>query len=124
MSRILNSKIFSVFLLFFVFWIGNSLVNLNRQREDVNQKLDVYESKTAEAKKSNDNLAGFLKNIENQAFLEREAKIKHNYKKSDENVVFVYSDNNSKTASQGFDELLKSIPVWKKFFYKIGNFNF
>ncbi len=107
--------------MFLVFWIGNSLVNLNYQRKDVNQELSAYKGKTTEAQKNNDNLARFLKHIENQAFLEREAKTKYNYKKSDEQVVFVYPDNGQKSASQSFEDMLKSMPFWKRWgYYLIG----
>lgn len=123
MSRILNSKLFSALLILLVFWLGNSLVNLNRQRENIDSETNSYEDKISKAEESNDKLAEFMKNIENLSFLEREAKIKYNYKLADEEVVFVYLDD-QKSASVSFEEQLKSMPFWERWIIKIQNLKF
>ena len=117
MNRILNSKFFPVFLLFVIFWLGNSLVNLGNQRKAVDSEVNSYEAKVSEAEKNNKGLSSFLKYLENPSFLEREARLKYNYKKDDEYVAFVYPDNSPGHASQSFGELLKSMPNWKKWGY-------
>ena len=115
--KILNSKFFSALLLFVIFWLGSSLINLNGQRNVVNQEIKSYDDKISEAQKNKDSLSQFLKNIENPAFLEREARIKYNYRKADEDVTFVYPDHNSKSASRSFADILKVMPNWKKWGY-------
>lgn len=117
MGRILNSKLFSVFLLFLIFWIGNSLVGLDTQRKNMEKDIRAYEAKVSESEKSNSSLSNFLKFLENPSFLEREARLKYNYKKSDEEVAFVYPDNSSVKASQSFDDTLRSMSNWKKWGY-------
>lgn len=117
MSRILNSKLFSALLILLVFWLGNSLVNLNRQREDINNEISSYEDKISKAEESNNKLAEFMKNIENQSFLEREARIKHNYKLADEDVAFIYLDN-QKPATVSYEEQLKSMPFWERWWHR------
>lgn len=106
-----------MFLLFLIFWLGNGLLNLNMQKDEVEKELKAYEERSAEAEKSNENISKFLKYFENQSFLEREARLKYNYKKPDEEVAFVYEDINSQTASQSFQDMLNSMPNWKKWWY-------
>ncbi len=123
MNRVLNSKLFSALLILLIFWLGNSLVNLNRQREDIDSEIGSYEDKISKAKESNDKLAEFIKNIENQSFLEREARIKYNYKVADEEVALVYLAD-QKPATASFEEQLKSLPFWKRWITKIKILNF
>ena len=108
---------FSVVLILLIFWLGNSLVNLSSQRSQIDKDIKAREDKISEAEKNSKSLTQFLKNIENPAFLEREARTKYNYKKSDEQLVFVYPDNTSQATSQSFTELLKSMSNWKKWGY-------
>lgn len=123
MSRILNSKLFSALLILIIFWLGNSLVNLNRQRGDIDNETDSYEDKILKIKESNDKLAEFMKNIENPSFLEHEIRAKYNYKAVDEEVTFVYLDN-QKPASVSLEERSKSMPFWKRWMTKIQILNF
>lgn len=117
MSRVLNSKLLSALLILIIFWLGNSLVNLNRQRENVSSEINSYEDKISKIEESNDKLAEFIKNIENPSFLEREARIKYNYKAADEEVAFVYLDN-QKPATASFEEQLKFMPFWKRWWHQ------
>ncbi len=117
MNRILNSRLFSVFLLFLIFWLGSSLVNLNGQRKLTSRDIRANEEKISEARKNTDSLNQFLKNMENPSFLEREARIKFNYKNPDEQVAFIYRDTDKKPVSQSFENLLRSMPNYKKWWY-------
>ena len=117
MNSLLNSKLFFVVLILLIFWLGNSLVNSSRQREVIDREIESYEAKINEAQNNNENLVIFLKNLAKSSFLDREARLKYNYKGADEQVAFVYPDNNSRPISQSFEELLKTMPNWKKWWY-------
>lgn len=114
MNKILNSRFFSVFLLFLIFWLGNGLVKLNDRKIIVEQEIKTNENKVAEAQQNTDEIAEFITNFENPAFLEREARMKLNYKSVDEEVAFIYRDTEKKASSQSFEDILKSMPNWKK----------
>ena len=118
MSRILNSKFFSILLILLIFWLGNSLANLNRQKEDIVNEGSFYEDKISKAKESNNKLAEFLKNVENPSFLEREARVKYNYKSVAEDVAFIYLDE-QKPATVSLEEQLKFMPFWKRWWHYV-----
>lgn len=118
MSRILNSKLFSALLILIIFWFGNSLVNLNHQRENIDSKINSYEDKISKVEESNNKLTEFIKNIDNPSFLEREARVKHNYKTADEEVAFIYLENH-KPATVSFEEELKLMPFWQRWWIKV-----
>ena len=117
MERILNSRLFSVFLLFLIFWLGNALLNLHLQKNEVEFERRAYEERAAEAEKNNENISKFVKYFDIPAFLEREARLKYNYKKSDEEVALVYPDISVRAASQSFEEMIEYMPNWKKWVY-------
>ena len=117
MNRILNSRLLSVLLIFFIFWLGSSLVNLNKQKRSIGRDIKSNEEKISEANKSTEDLAQFLKNFENPEFLEREARLRLNYKNSDEQVAFIYRDTDAKPVTQSFEDILKSMPNYKKWWY-------
>lgn len=87
------------------------------QKNEVDRESKAYEERAAEAEKNNENINKFLKYFENPAFLEREARLKYNYKKPDEEVAFVYEDVSGQPASQSSEEMLKYMPNWKKWWY-------
>jgi len=108
-----------VLLLFLIFWFGSGLVSLNSQRKMVDRDVEANKQKIAEAQENTDNLNQFLKNLENPRFLEREARIKFNYKHPDEQVAFIYRDTEAKPISPSFEDILKSLPNYKKWWYWI-----
>ena len=96
-----------------IFWLGNGLVKLNSQRKIIEKEIKTSEGKISEVQKNKDELNNFLKNFENPAFLEREARLKLNYKHQDEQVAFVYRET-SKPVSQSFENNSNPIPIYKK----------
>ncbi|MBI2062782.1 MAG: septum formation initiator family protein [Candidatus Yanofskybacteria bacterium] len=104
---ILQSRWFSgvilliiVFFLFSIIKFEPSLVAVNRELSNINKKIDEAEKVGLELKK----LGDYLKS---DAYLERQARLKLNYKKPDEKVVFVYQ--NPKTNMQSNDAQAGSI---------------
>jgi|SRR3989338_11511255 len=123
--KFLNSKIFTVLACVVVLWLVLSSMNLNAQKERVNKEVKNVEAKIKEVQKDTDYLNKFLANFQTPSFLEKEARLKLNYKVQDEEVVFIYRDKNTDTDkgsdSISFEELLNKMPNYKKWFlYLLG----
>ncbi len=81
------------------------------------------EAKIKDVQNDTDYLNKFLAYFQTPAFLEKEARLKLNYKAQGEEVVFIYKDKNTKKASDSisFEELLAKMPNYKKWFlYLLG----
>ncbi|KKT15242.1 MAG: hypothetical protein UV97_C0010G0025 [Candidatus Yanofskybacteria bacterium GW2011_GWF2_43_596] len=72
------------------------IIGASMRRSDVEDKIVDLENKASEIEKSNKYLERIMTYIKTPAFLEREARIKLNYKSADENVAFIYMNNESK----------------------------
>lgn len=82
------------------------LIAVQKESKNLDQKIKEAEQAKSELEK----LGNFLKS---DAYLERQARIKLNYKKSDENVVFVYKNpHNQEKPEQKIE---------KSFWQKIGD---
>jgi len=88
--RLLQSKIFAVLALLAIAGLAWSLLRLWPRKIIVENRLKNLEQKIAETEQSNSALARLLDYFKSPAYLEREAKLKLNVRKPDENVVFMY----------------------------------
>lgn len=86
----LRSKIFTVLALLAVAGLVWSVARLWPQKITVENRVKSLEQRIAETEKSNSALARLLDYFKSPSYLEREAKLKLNVRKSDENVVFIY----------------------------------
>ncbi len=123
MNKILHSKVFSALISALALWLILSSLNLNSQRAVVDREVKNVEAKIKEVQKDADYLNKFLAYFQTPAFLEKEARLKLNYKAQGEEVVFVYRDKNAKKVSDSisFEELLARTPNYKKWFlYLLG----
>jgi len=123
MNKILNSKAFSVLICVLVLWLTLSSINLNSQRSVVDKEVKNVETKMKEVQNDTDYLNKFLGYFKTSAFLEREARLKLNYKAQGEEVVFVFKDKNINKVTDpvSFEELLGKMPNYKKWFlYLLG----
>lgn len=77
------------------------------------------EGKIAGLERNNNTLERFIQQIANPAFLEKEARLKLNYKRSDEEVAFVYTDDayQEDLVSADFDRQLALMPNYLKWVY-------
>ena len=118
-NKILNSKIFTVLISALALWLILSSVNLNSQRDAVNKEVKNVETRIEEVRNDTNYLNRFLAYFQTPAFLEKEARLKLNYKVQGEEVVFVYRDKNVKKESDSisFEELLSKMPNSKKWWY-------
>jgi len=118
-----NSKIFTALIAVLVLWLTLSSINLNSQRSVVDKDVRNAEVKIREVQDDTDYLNKFLVYFQTPAFLEKEARLKLNYKAQGEEVVFVYKDKNQKRESDSlsFEGLLAKMPNYKKWFlYLLG----
>lgn len=114
--KFLNSKVFTGLISVIVLWLTLSSVNLNLQRSMVNEEVKNVETKIKEVQNDTDYLNKFLAYFKTPAFLEKEARLKLNYKAQGEEVVFIYKDKNPKKESDsiGLEELISRMPNYKK----------
>jgi len=114
--KFLNSKIFTALASIVVLWLILSSINLNLQKIRVEKEIDNVEAKIQEVQKDTEYLNKFLAYFKTSDFLEKEARLKLNYKAQGEEVVFVYKDKSVKKEiySVSFDELLSKMPNHKK----------
>ncbi len=121
--RFLNSKIFTVLAGIVTLWFVFSSINLNSQRNTVNKDVKNIEAKIHDIQEDIGYFNKFSAYFKTSAFLEKEARLKLNYKAQGEDVVFIYRDKNVKKASESvnFEKLLESLPNYQKwFFYLLG----
>ena len=114
--KFLNSKVFTALAGIFALWLILSSIDLNSQRVMVDRDVKNAEAKIKEVGDDTDYLNKFLAYFQTPAFLEKEARLKLNYKAQGEEVVFIYKDKNAKKASESvsFEELLGRMPNYKK----------
>lgn len=121
--KFLNSKIFTALAGILALWLALSSVNLASQRNVVDKDVKNAEAKIKKVQNDTDYLNKFLAYFQTPAFLEKEARLKLNYKVQGEEVVFIYKDKNTKKVSDSisFEELLVKLPNYKKWFlYLLG----
>ena len=78
--KFLNSKIFTILACIVVVWLVLSSIDLNTQKERVNKEVKNVETKIKEVQKDTDYLNKFLAYFQTPAFLEKEARLRLNYK--------------------------------------------
>lgn len=91
--QILKSKILLAVIIVITGWLGLSFINIRIQEDIVNKEIKDLESKISHLENDNiytEKLVGYLKH---PSFLEREARLRLNYKKPGEETVFVYPDS-------------------------------
>lgn len=96
-------------------WLGVSLIKIKLQEDIVNNEVAELEKEISGLERSNSLLEKFISMMNNPAFVEREARIKLNYKSPDENVVFVYPDTGEKTEAE--EKQKENLPNYVKWFY-------
>jgi len=98
-SKLFNSKFFSIAVVFIAGWLVLSWLGVENNKKAFDKEIMGIEAKISNVQKTNNELSEFLSHFDNPSFLEKEARLKLNYKAPDEEVIFVYRDNGAKTAS-------------------------
>lgn len=120
--NLLNSKILTILLSTFSIWILFSVISVVVEKGGVKKEEAVIESKIDDIKQDNELLERYVKNFENPDFIEKEARLRLNYKKQGEKVIFVYQDLTSDAASSSDKFLLKNLSDYKKLWHWLGKF--
>jgi cell division protein FtsB len=100
-------------------WLSLSIIKIKLQENIVNEETGNLEQEISGLEKSNDILEKFIAYMNNPSFLEKEARIKLNYKAPGEEVALVYQDENKKaSSSEDFENAPNYIKWWR---YLVGN---
>ncbi|TSC81411.1 MAG: Uncharacterized protein G01um101420_973 [Parcubacteria group bacterium Gr01-1014_20] len=98
-------------------WLGLSFIKIKLHDNIVNKEVWELEAKADNLEHSNSMLEKFLSYMTNPSFLERQARLKLNYKAPGEEVVFVYTDNSANISSSSQDFKNENIPNPVKWWY-------
>ena len=99
-------------------WLSYSFVKVKIQEDTVNKEVLTLETKVENLEKNNNSLEKFIEYLKHPLYLEREARLKFNYKAPGEEVVFVYPDTSSPSSvSINFYNQLAQMPNYIKWVY-------
>lgn len=115
----IRSKLVMILLILAVGWFSISFIKIKLYDNLVNMEVGGLEEKIGDLEKSNSLLEKFISYMSNASFLERQARIKLNYKALDEEVVFIYIDSSNRASSSlgDFRVQLAQIPNYLKWVY-------
>ena len=117
--KLFKSKWLTVAAIVIVGWLGFSFTKIKLHENIVNKEMGDLEGKIAGLEKNNNTLERFIQQIANPSFLEKEARLKLNYKNPDEEVAFVYTNDvrQRDLISADFNRQLALMPNYLKWFY-------
>ncbi len=113
----LNSKLFTVIPLALIVWILFSVISVEIEKDEVEREERSTEAKIKDISYDNEQLKRFLDNLTDPRFLEKEARLRLNYKAPDEEVIFVHRDVSSERSSFSDDFSANNLPNYKKWWY-------
>ena len=119
---VFNSKIFTAFVSIFLAWILLSVISLELKKDEVHKEVKSAELRVEDIQKNSQILEKLIDNLENPAFLDKEARLRLNYKGQGEKVVFVYRDSNPNAASPSEGFSLENLSNYKKWRYYLLGF--
>lgn len=116
---LLQRKTFTIGLVALVFWFGHKALQIHSERIEIKSQVSELESRVADIDRNNQFLASSSAYFGSDSYLERQARLKLNYKLQDEQVAFVYQDTGVKTSSSSskLDPRSANIPNWQKWWY-------
>lgn len=116
---LLQRKILVIPLIALAVWFGYKGVAIRSARVEIKDQVGELESRVADLKRNNQFLASSSAYFGSDAYLERQARLKLNYKLPDEQVAFVYKDATAKkiAAEPTLEAKLAAMPNWKKWWY-------
>lgn len=90
MQNLLGTKIATACLLLLTLWLGFSVLDGIRQRQMALRQMQDLQGRITALENDNTTLAHLKDYYQTSAYLDRQARLKLNYKAADEKVVFVY----------------------------------
>lgn len=109
-----QSKLFTLLALVMIFFLAAALLRMQPQKVVVEKKIKNFQDKIFELEKSNADLARLLDYFKSDAYLEREAKLKLNVRRPEEQVVFLHA-NDLRPANSSASEQNLSDGKWPYF---------
>lgn len=113
-QRFLQSKLCTGVIVLIIGFLGLSLLRRIEPLSTLEKEQDHLKQRVSEAKAKNQDLAQQGDYLKNPAYLERQARIKLNYKKPDETAVLIY-ETQSASPSQSLQPtggLWRNIVSW------------
>jgi len=95
-------------------WLTLSFIKIKLHENIVNKEVEELRLKISNLEKSNNLIEKFIVYMSNPSFIERQARIKLNYKAQDEEVVFIYPDNSAKVSSPSLNFKSENAPNYIK----------
>ncbi len=116
---ILQRKTLTIGLVALVFWFGHKTLQIHSERIGIKNQVGELESRVADIDRNNQFLASSSAYFGSDSYLERQARLKLNYKLQDEHVAFVYKDAEAKKVSPEpkIEDKISDMPNWKKWWY-------
>ncbi|HEY4520337.1 MAG TPA: septum formation initiator family protein [Candidatus Paceibacterota bacterium] len=122
MKVFLNSKLASLFLLVLVVSLSVALVRVHGNKKELQDNVEDLSSKIEDIEKDNQRLESLSAYFASDAFLEKEAREKLNYKSPDEEVAFVYLDEKEDISKDSLPErILNASNLMKWVYYLFGS---
>lgn len=112
-----NSKILTVLLSVLSVWILFSVISVELEKDEVKKEEANIEAKIINIEWESASLERYIKNFDNPDFLEKEARLRLNYKAPGEEVVFVHRDPDSQKASSAEKFSGEDLPNYKKWLH-------
>ncbi|MDP3697872.1 MAG: septum formation initiator family protein [Candidatus Taylorbacteria bacterium] len=115
---LLKSKWFTFLIIAVLGWLSLSFIRIKMQSSLVNKEAKILEDKINNLETANNSIEAYLKHLDQPSFLEREARLKLNYKIEGEGVAFVYPDTKKiSSKSEDFFERFSRLPNYTKWIY-------
>ena len=118
MQQIFKSKLLLLIIIPVLGWLSLSFIKIKIHENIVNKEVQSLETKISNLEKNNSSLEKLVGYMTKPSFLDKEARLKLNYKAPGENVVFVYPDETIKSSpSFDFHNQLAQMPNYLKWAY-------
>jgi len=116
LKSVLQSRWFTFLAVILIGVFLSLIIRLQPSLETVGKELNNLNQKIAEAEKNNSEMEKLKDYLNNAAYLERQARIKLNYKKPGETAVFVYENPNAQNQPEPDNSAGAStiLPNWQK----------
>lgn len=116
MFRILTSKITAVILVLLALWLARGAIFIAVQKAGVELVLSGMRTKLETLKKEHETLEKTVSYLRDKSYLEREARLKLNFKAIGEKVAFIYRETTPDTVASGSADVeqggLEKIKNW------------
>src|SRR5690348_9226036 len=117
MRDLLQRKSVSAVLVIGALWLGLNVYRLGLQQGSESAQLKDVQARINDAQQENQILASSSDYFHSDAYLERQARLKLNYKMPGEQVAFVYPDSASN--SEPVQANQRAMPNWEKWWYYV-----